>query len=313
MKYYLKKILGLAVTLFLVSFITFLVFSLLPENPAEIILGVNAEPEEIAAMEKELGLDRPYFERYISWIGNLMKGNLGTSYRYHQSVSELIKNSFGVTLGLSVISLILTVAIGLPMGIYISKKHNKFLNALLSFATQIGYSVPYFCTAILLIYFFTVKNSIFPSMGYVPFSQNPLGYFKTMILPSLAIAIGSSAILMRYIKVCIEDEKVMDYVRTAKSKGIGNGKILRKHILRNSLIPSITMLGMLVADILGGSIIIENVFSLPGIGKLIAVSISTRDLPLIQGLVLYLAVIVALCSFAVDMIYSVIDPRIRIK
>ena len=313
MKYYLKKLLGLAITLFLVSFITFFVFSLLPENPAEIILGVNAEPEEIALLEKELGLNKSYTERYLNWLFNLFKGDMGTSYRYHQPVAELIKNSFGVTMELSVMSLILTVAIGLPMGIYISKNHNKYWGTFLSFITQIGYSVPYFCMAILLIYLFTVKLPWFNSMGYISFSQSPIGYLRTMFLPSLAIAIGSSAILMRYIKVCIEDEKVMDYVRTAKSKGIGSGKILRKHVLRNSLIPSITMLGMLVADILGGSIIIENVFSLPGIGKLIAVSISTRDLPLIQGLVLYLAVIVALCSFVVDMIYSIIDPRIRIK
>ncbi len=310
MNYYLRKIIGLFATLFLVSLTTFLVFQFLPENPAEIILGVDAEPEEIKALEKELGLDKSASQRYLNWIKNLMSGDMGKSYRYHQDVAKLIANSFRVTFGLAAMSLFFTVLIGLPMGIYISKKHNKFTEIFLSVVTQIGYSVPSFCMGILLI---TAFSKILPSMNYVPFSVNPLEYFKTMLLPSLALALGSSAILMRYIKVCIDEEKNKDYVRTAQSKGISDKKILKRHILRNSLIPSITMLGMLVADILGGSIIIENVFSLPGIGKLVSVSISTRDLPLIQGLVLYLAFIVVFCNFLVDTIYSIIDPRIRLK
>ena len=310
MKYYFRKIIGLFITLFLVSLTTFFVFQLLPENPAEIILGVDAEPEKIEAMEIELGLDKPPFERYLSWVENLFKGDMGKSYRYHQPVAKLIGNSFRVTFGLAAMSLFFTVLIGLPMGIYISKRHNRFTEIMLSIVTQIGYSVPSFCMAILLM---TIFSKILPTLNYVPFSVNPFLYFKTMLLPSVASALGSSAILMRYIKVCIEEEKTQDYVRTAKSKGISDNKILKRHVLRNSLIPSITMLGMLVADILGGSIIIENVFSLPGIGKLIAVSISTRDLPLIQGLVLYLAIIVVLCNFMVDIVYSLIDPRIRLK
>ncbi|MEF9983610.1 MAG: ABC transporter permease [Oscillospiraceae bacterium] len=313
MKYYFKKIAGLVITMFLVSLATFAVFQLMPQNPAEIILGVNAEPEQIIALEKELQLNLPPLTRYFNWIKNLFKGDLGMSYRYHQPVSGLISSAFGVTAGLSVLSILLTILIGIPMGIFLSMKHSEKTAVILSVISQMGLSIPSFCIGIMLISVFSVWLKLVPSMGYTAFSVNPIEYLKTMILPSVAISIGSSAILMRYVKVCIENEKQQPYVKTARSKGFSQSKILKKHILRNSLVPAITMLGMLVADILGGSIIIENVFSLPGIGKLIATSIATRDLPLIQGLVLYLAVIVVICNFLVDMLYSLIDPRIRVK
>lgn len=313
MKFYIRKILGFIVTLILVSLVTFAVFGILSGNPAEIILGIDAEPEQIVALEKELMLDKPAYLRYLNWVIDLFKGDLGNSYKYHLPVSQLIGDAFSVTFSLSIFSIMLTILIGLPMGIYISKKHNKFSSIIISAISQLGLSVPSFCVGIVLISIFAVGLNLLPSMGYTPFSENPIDFIKSMILPSFAVAIGTSAVLMRYIKVCIENESKQPYVKTARSKGIGENQILRKHILRNSLVPSVTMLGMLVADILGGSIIIENVFSLPGIGKLIATSISTRDLPLIQGLVLYLAFIVVTCNFIVDILYSVIDPRIRLE
>lgn len=179
--------------------------------------------------------------------------------------------------------------------------------------SQLGISVPSFCMGIVLISIFSVNLGWFDSIGYVPASESITGWFKTMFLPSLSIAFGSSAVLARYIRVSIANQQKQDYVRTAKSKGLSEKIIMNKHILRNSLIPVITILGMLVADILGGSIIIENVFSLPGIGKLISTSITTRDLPLIQGLTVYLAGIVVICNFGVDILYSIIDPRIKTK
>ena len=260
-----------------------------------------------------MNLDKGYVERYLIWLTNARKGDLGVSYRYSRAVSELMSESFFVTSSLAVYSIALTILIGLPLGIFIAKNSKKKITTGISMLSQLGISVPSFCMGIVLISIFSVNLGWFDSIGYIPASESLTGWFKTMFLPSLSIAFGSSAVLARYIRVSIANQQKQDYVRTAKSKGLSEKIIMNQHILRNSLIPVITILGMLVADILGGSIIIENVFSLPGIGKLISTSITTRDLPLIQGLTVYLAGIVVICNFGVDILYSIIDPRIKTK
>ena len=313
MKYYLKKILGFIFTILLVSIITFVVFQILPGDPAQIILGVDADPAQIKNLRATMNLDKGYVERYLIWLTNALKGDLGVSYRYSRAVSELISESFFVTSSLAVYSIALTILIGLPLGIFIAKNSKKKITTGISMLSQLGISVPSFCMGIVLISIFSVNLGWFDSIGYIPASESLTGWFKTMFLPSLSIAFGSSAVLARYIRVSIANQQKQDYVRTAKSKGLSEKIIMNQHILRNSLIPVITILGMLVADILGGSIIIENVFSLPGIGKLISTSITTRDLPLIQGLTVYLAGIVVICNFGVDILYSIIDPRIKTK
>lgn len=313
MKYYLKKILGFIFTILLVSIITFVVFQILPGDPAQIILGVDADPAQIENLRATMNLDKGYVERYLIWLTNALKGDLGVSYRYSRAVSELISESFFVTSSLAVYSIALTILIGLPLGIFIAKNSKKKITTGISMLSQLGISVPSFCMGIVLISIFSVNLGWFDSIGYIPASESLTGWFKTMFMPSLSIAFGSSAVLARYIRVSIANQQKQDYVRTAKSKGLSERIIMNQHILRNSLIPVITILGMLVADILGGSIIIENVFSLPGIGKLISTSITTRDLPLIQGLTVYLAGIVVICNFGVDILYSIIDPRIKTK
>lgn len=313
MKYYIKKLLGFLLTMFLVSLITFVVFQILPGDPAELILGTEADPIQLANLRRSMNVDKSYAERYFIWLTDALRGEWGESYRYHRPVSTLIANAFDATGSLAIMAILMTVAIGLPLGIFSAKHMGKKSEIAVSMMSQIGISVPGFCVGIFLIGVFTVKLNMFNSIGYVPFSQDPLECIKSFFLPALSIAFGSSAVLARYIKVSIANQSKQDYVRTAKSKGLADNIIMNKHVLRNSLIPVITILGMLTADILGGSIIIENVFSLPGIGKLISTSISTRDLPLIQGLVVYLAGIVVVCNFAVDILYSIIDPRIKIK
>ncbi len=313
MNYYIKKILGLVLTVFLVSLITFAVFQILPGDPATIILGVDADPLQLEALREELNLDASYIERYLGWLAGLFKGDLGVSYRYGQPVSDLISNGLEVTTVLAAISFALTVAMGLLVGLFISKYRDSALVKPLISISQIGISVPSFCMAILLISIFSVQLRLLPSIGYVPWAQDPVACTKSLILPALSIALGSAAVLTRYVFVSVGKEQGKDYVKTAKSKGISDNRILNIHVLRNSLIPVITILGMITTDVLGGSIIIETVFSLPGIGKLISTSISTRDLPLIQGLVFYLAVIVVTVNFIVDIMYSIVDPRIRVK
>lgn len=313
MKYFIRKIVGLFVTIILVSLVTFGVFQILPGNPAYIILGVDADPLQIEALTKSLGLDLPLYQRYFNWVKGVLQGDLGTSIRYQQPVSELIASGLEVTAGLTVMSMILTVAIGVPIGIWLAGHSEKKYSVGVSMLSQLSLSIPSFCMGIFLINIFSVQLKWFPTISYVSWSEDPLGSIRSLFLPALSISLGSSATLIRYIKVSVTNQKKQDYVRTAYSKGLNKRQVMYGHVLRNSMIPVVTILGMTVADILGGSIIVENIFSLPGIGRLISVSINSRDLPLIQGLVLYLAVIVVICNFVVDIVYSLIDPRIRVK
>lgn len=313
MGYYCRKIGGLFVTLLLVSLITFGVFQILPGNPAYIILGVDADPLQIEALTKSMGLDLPSYQRYINWMTGLFKGDLGISLRYQQPVSLLIGQGIKVTGMPAVVSILLTVAMGLPIGIWLAGHSEKKYAVGLSMLSQLSLSIPAFCMGIFLIHIFSVQLKWLPSINYVPWSESPAGCIKSLLLPGFSLALGSSAVLIRYVKVSVTNQKKQDYVRTAYSKGLGKRRVMYGHIVRNSLIPVITILGMTIADILGGSIITENIFSLPGIGRLISVSINSRDLPLIQGPVLYLAVIVVVCNFLVDVVYSLIDPRIRLK
>ncbi len=313
MAYYGRKLMGFLVTLLLVSVVTFAVFQILPGDPATVILGVDADPVQLERLRETMGTDRPLSVRFFSWIAGVFRGDLGASYRYHRPVAELIGDGLSATVSLSLFSLLLTALIGFPVGIWLAHHGKRAYAAPLTFLSQLGLSVPAFCVSIVLIEIFSVKLKWLPSMNFTPWSQGPLKCLQSLILPSLAIAFGSSAILVRYVRAGVSRQEKEDYVRTARSKGAPRGRVLRDHVLRNSMIPALTIFGMIVADVLGGSIIIENVFSIPGIGKLISTSISTRDLPLIQGLVLYLAGIVVVCNFVVDLLYSVIDPRIRLK
>lgn len=311
MGYYLAKASGLIITLLLVSILAFFVFQILPGDPVDVILGVEADELERQAMVERLNLDRPLSVRYMEWLKGAMTGDLGISLRYQMPVSDLLSESLKVTASLATLSILLTILIALPLGVLLARFSSGRGTVVFSMATQLGLSIPSFCMGVLLINIFSVHLNIFPSIGYRPLSEGFQAWLGSLVLPSLSIAIGTSAVLIRYVKVSITKEMGKDYVRTARSKGAGEARIMYAHVLRNSLIPVITMLGMIAADVLGGSIIVENVFSLPGIGRLISVSITTRDLPLIQALVVYLAAIVVVLNFIVDMVYSLIDPRIR--
>lgn len=313
MAYYVRKVAGFLVTLFLVSLLTFLVFQILPGDPARVILGVDADPLQLQQLREELGMDRPAPLRFLEWLGGVLRGDLGTSYRYHQPVSALLGSALGVTAQLAVYALVLTAAVGLPVGIWLAHHSKKKYALPVSLLSQLGLSVPSFCVGVLLVSVFSVGLGWFPSMGYTPFFQDPLACVKSLTLPAVSIAFGSAAVLIRYVQASILEQEGQEYVKTARSKGVPGSRILRVHVLRNSLIPVLTVFGMTITDVLGGSILVENLFSLPGIGRLIATSINSRDLPLIQGLVLYLAALVVVCNFGVDLFYSVVDPRIRRK
>lgn len=313
MLYFFKKFINTLITLFLVSIITFYIFNILPGDPAQVILGLDASEEQITQLRDTMDLDSPSIIRYYNWVESLIKGDLGISYKYQKPVSPILFDALIVTLQLSIYSLLLTLLIAIPFGLLLVSKRDKKSFIPLSLLSQIGMSIPSFCLAIFLIAIFTVNLKLFPSMGYVSFSENPLFNLKSLLLPSLSIAIGASSIVVRYLNTSVNQQLKMDYVRTAYSLGLSEKSVLYKQVLRNAFIPVITIIGLIVTDILAGSIIVENVFSLPGIGKLITNSIKSRDLPLIQALVLYLSMIVVFVNFIIDILYKVIDPRIRIK
>ena len=251
MTYYLRKAAGFFVTLLLVSVITFAVFQILPGDPATVILGVDADPVQVRQLQESMGLDQPVHIRFINWIAGVLQGDLGTSYRYHQPVSGLIAGGFSVTVLLALFSLLLTAAIGLPVGVWLAHHSGRPCALPASMLSQLGLSVPAFCVSILLISLFSVNLKWLPSLGFTPWTQSPLDCVKSLLLPSLAIAFGSSAVLMRYVRVSVMQQERQDYVKTAQSKGVGEGAILRKHVLRNSLIPVLTIFGMIITDVLG--------------------------------------------------------------
>ncbi len=300
-------------TFILVSVIIFFVFQMLPGNPAHIILGLDADEQQIRNLEIELGLDRPLPERYFDWVTGIFQGDMGESLRYQLPVADIIQDRLPVTLSLTVLSLLLTVVIGLPLGLYIAQKDGKWTSIVLSILTQLGISIPSFWFGFMLILLFGVVLSLFPTYGYVPWSESFFGALKSFFLPSLAIAISNIAVVIRYLRNTILDQAKMDYVRTAQCKGLSEKAIMYGHILRNGLIPILTILGLTIADTLGGSIIIENVFALPGLGNLLIQSITSRDFPLVQTMILYLSIIVVTINFIVDLLYRLVDPRIRSK
>lgn len=311
--YLLKKLLTAAITLFIISLLTFCVFQILPGNPAAIILGVDADPLQVQALTKNLGLDLPLQQRYLHWVAGLFSGNLGDSLRYQVPVGELIHGALPVTASLTVLALLITVLLVVPISIYLAKNNNKRLPTFISSLMQVGIAVPSFWLSILLILLFSVTLRWFPSGDFVPFSESFFGALHSLILPAVSISIGTTAVVIRYLKNTLLDQMSMDYVRTARSKGLTKNAVLYRHVLKNALLPTLTILGMIAVEVLGGSIIVENVFNLPGIGSLITSGVGNRDFPLVQGLVFYLAFTVVTINFVIDLLYSVIDPRIRIN
>lgn len=313
MRYVIKKLVTMTGTLFVISILTFGVFQILPGNPVDVILGVDADPLQAQQLAKQLGLDLPLGQRYLAWAGGLLRGDPGVSIRYQVPVADLLRASLPVTLSLTLYTLIITLIIVFPVGIYLARHNNKKSGILVSLLTQIGVAVPSFWVGILLIMLFAVTLHWLPSGDYVPFSQDIVGSIRSMILPSAAIAIGTSSVVIRYLKNTLLDQMNLDYVRTARSKGATQKQVLYGHVLRNALLPTITILGMIMVDVLGGSIIVENVFNLPGIGHLIISGVGNRDFPLVEGLVFYLALVVVGINLIVDLLYAAADPRIRLE
>lgn len=316
MKYLGKKIITLIMTLFLVSAAAFLAFQIIPGDVVASILGTEATPEREAKLREELGLNDPPLVRYVSWVTGVMKGDLGVSYRYSKNmnemmpVAELIGDKLPVTLWLAAVSLVLIVAVSIPLGVVWAKSGSHVLDAILGVITQAAMAVPSFFLGILVTYLFGILLKCFSPGGYVSYKEDFAGFLGYLIFPAISIALPKIAMTARFLRNSMLEEMNADYVRTAYSKGCGEQRVMYVHVLRNAMMPVVTFLGMIVAEIVAGSIVIEQVFGLPGIGRLLISSISTRDFPVVEILILYITFVVIFVYFLVDILYKVIDPRI---
>jgi peptide/nickel transport system permease protein len=310
---YLRKLFAMLATVFLVSMITFITFEIIPGDPVLARLGVDADEAQIRALSEELGLDEPLSKRFFGWITGLFTGDLGQSIRYSRPVSELILDRLPVTLSLALISMALIVIIGVPLGILSARYGDRLPGISISIVSQIGMAVPSFWTGIILMYIFGLTLRWVSPGGYTPWSVDPVEAFKSLLLPAAAIALPSIATVTRYTRNTVMEQMKNDYVRLAFSKGLKMNAVLFRHVLKNALIPVITVLGMITANILGGSIVIEQVFTLPGVGRLLINAISVRDLPLVQGMVLYISLVIVVTNFLIDIVYTLIDPRIKLR
>lgn len=313
MKYILKRISTLIITLILISGVTFLAFNVIPGDPAVVMLGTDASPEKVDALRQELGLDQSLSQRYANWTIGIVKGDLGKSIRFSQPVKNIVAERIPVTLFLAILSLLLIFTISIPLGIFSAKNEGKLIDEVINIISQINISVPSFFLGIILILVFGITLKLFSPGKYISYNKDFIGFIKYLIMPAIAIALPNIAVVVKYLRASVIKQKSQDYVRTAYSKGNKENAVLYRHILKNSLITIITLMGMIISGILGGSIIIEQLFSLPGLGSILVMSISTRDFPLTQALVIYFAFIVVFINFLVDMLYQIIDPRIRVR
>ena len=297
------------------SVVVFVVLAVLPGNVAQVMLGESATPEAVAALEARLGLDRPAPVRYLDWLRGLVTLDFGTSHAYDSPIVELVAERLAVTLPLALLAMTLTVVLALAAGLYAASRHNRAGDLGVMALSQLGIAVPSFWFGILLVMLFAVKLPWFPSGGFPGWSEDEGGGLweglRSLALPAVALAVVQAAILARFTRSAVLDVLREDFVRTARAKGLSRRAVLWGHVLRNAMVPVLTVMGLQFANLVTGTVVIENVFSLPGLGRLIFQAIGNRDLPLVQALVMLIAATVITINFVVDLLYAVIDPRLK--
>ena len=307
-----RRLTALMVTLLVASLLIFLLLEILPGDPAAVILGVGAQEDTLRALRAELGLDLPAPVRYLNWIGEVLQGDLGRSYTYDTPVQELLLNRVELSLPLALLAILLSTGIAIPLGVFAASRHRKVADTGIMGFAQLGVAVPNFWFAILLILLFSVKLGWFSAGGFAGWDAGWFPAFKSLVLPAVALALPQAAILARVTRSSVLETVQEDYIRTARAKGLSRSQALWRHAVRNALIPVVTILGLQLSFLLAGTIIIENVFYLPGVGRLLFQAIAQRDLMVVKNLVLVLAATVVLINFLVDLLYAVLDPRLRL-
>ncbi|MFB2533338.1 ABC transporter permease [Paracoccus sp. p4-l81] len=308
--YLTRRILSLIASLVVASLVIFAVIEVIPGDPASYMLGLNARPETVAALRDSLGLNQSLPMRYLSWVTGMLRGDFGLSYTYRTPVAELVAQRLAVTLPLAVMALCLSTLIALPTGILAAARRGTPVDTGVMGAAQVGIALPNFWLATLLVLLFTLQLKWLPAGGFAGWS-NPVNGLKSLILPAIALALPQAAILARVLRSALVETLGQDYIRTARAKGLSRAQVLWRHALRNALIPVLTILGMQFSFLLAGTIIIENVFVLPGLGRLIFQAITQRDLIVVESVVMLLVFAVIIVTFLTDLAYALVDPRLR--
>ena len=306
-----RRIGGFLAALLLASLVIFTAVEVLPGDSAQMILGTEARPDTLAALRHDMGLDRPVTQRYADWVAGFVQGDLGTSRTYSLSVSTLVAERLVVSVPLALAALAFAVGTGLSLGIFAALRRNSLIDQALMGLTQIGIAVPNFWFAMVLVLVFAVNLRIFPAGGFPGWAQGGFAAMSSLVLPTVALALPQAAILARIVRASLIETLHEDYMRTARAKGLSHGQAIRRHALRNSMIPVLTIMGLQLAFLLAGAIIIENVFALPGLGRLIFQAIQQRDRVVVMSIVLLLVGTIMLINLALELIYLVVDPRLR--
>ncbi len=310
-RYLLSRLLSLGLSLIVASLVIFTVIEVIPGDPAAFMLGLNAAPEAVAALREELGLEGGYLARYLAWAGGLLSGDFGTSYTYRVPVSELVAARLWVSLPLTIYALVLSTLIAIPVGIVAATRRGSAADYGIMAGTQLGIAVPNFWFAMLLVLIFAIHLKWFSAGGFPGWDQGFWINLKALTLPAVALALPQASILARVMRSSLLETLGQDYIRTARAKGLTRGQAVVGHALRNALIPVMTILGLQFSFLLAGAIIIENVFFLPGLGRLIFQGITQRDLIVVESVVMLLVFAVILVTFLVDLAYALVDPRLR--
>lgn len=307
----IKRVLLLVGTLLLVTILAFVAFSIVPGDPTTAVLGTEASAEQIATLRAQLGLDLPIWQRYCNWLGAFITGDFGQSYNFKMPVYDLLASRVTATMTLVLMSFLLILLISLPLGILTARHQGSWLDRILTVLNQITMSIPNFVLGIGLVFIFGLVLHWFQPDGYVA-PQEDLGAFLWfMLFPALAVALPKSAMTVKMLRGSILSEMHADYIRTAYSKGNSKSSVLWRHVLRNAMIPVVTFLATSIAEIVAGSIVVEQVFAIPGLCRMLITSIGNRDYPVVQAIIVMIAAVVVLCNFLADILYRVMDPRIK--
>ncbi len=311
MKYYAKKLLSLILTLLFVALLSFFLFQVIQGDAALSKLGIDAGDEELEAIREMYGYNKSLPERFVSWLAGALKGDFGYSIKYSgMTVNELIAQRLPVTLTLAFMSVVMIIVIAIPVALLTSKKQDGVADRASVFMSQLFMAIPPFLQGILVTLLFGIVLGLFVPGAYVSYDEDFGAFLAFMIFPAISVALPKAAMTVKFMKSSIRRERAKDYVRTARAKGNSDRGIMWKHILKNSLMPVITFVGLIIAEVMAGSIMIEQVFNLPGMGRLLVTSISNRDFPVVQAIVIYIAAVVIIVNFIVDVLQKLLDPRL---
>jgi peptide/nickel transport system permease protein len=309
-----ERLIGLVVVLWLVASLVFLLLRVVPGDPVRILAGINVvDQATVERLRAELGLDQPIVVQYFSWLGHLLQGDLGTSIRSNLPVSQLIGEALPVTVELAFLAILVGVGLSIPLGVAAARRRGRPSDLGIVSLALIGISMPSFVLALLAIYTFSVKLNLLPTGGYVPLTEHPLENLKLMIMPACTLGLVTAGILTRMMRRNLIDELEEDYIVTARAKGAGERRVFYRHALRNAMIPYVTVAGVEVGILLSGAVIVETIFAIPGMGRLMITNINDRDYPVVQGVVFVVAVFYVAVNFVVDLLYVWLDPRVSLR